>query len=70
MATLTNISKNTATLGNIVKNLIESFLLLETGGYLLLETGDRIILEQSVAGYITLTNITKSSATLTNITKS
>ena len=59
MTTLTNQSKNTATLTNWAKNLVNQFLLLENSGYILLETGFKIILDQSIAPTV-LTNEIKN----------
>lgn len=71
MATLTNIAKNSAALANTAKaavatltnatrNLVNDFLLMESGDYLLLEDGGKIILEQTTLDGVALTNIAKN----------
>lgn len=42
------------------KSLMDSFILLENGGYMLLESGFKIILEQSIPSAPTWTKLTKS----------
>ena len=60
----TNISKNTSTWVNAVKQALFGYLLKEDGFYLLLETGGKIII-----GDNSWTNYTKNTATYTNLTK-
>ena len=55
---LANLAKTAATLANLVKAAVKSFLLKQDGGYLLLQNGDRILLN----GYNQITNLTKTDA--------
>lgn len=65
MATLTNTTKNTVSIGNSTKEQERSFLLREALGFILLESGGKIVLVDH-----DITNTDKSPASLTNITKS
>jgi hypothetical protein len=56
---LSNLAKTAATLANLVKTSIKTFLLKEDGFYLLLETGDRIRLDGSENQ---ISNLAKTSA--------
>lgn len=53
-----NTTKHSSSYTNVPRPFIESFLLLENGGYMLLETGDKIILEQSIPSYVPIYTFT------------